>query len=199
MASATEGGRIVPVSTNEFKTGLTVELDGQVYQILNFEHHKPGKGHAVVRTKLRDVRTGNVYDKTFRAGEKVETAHVQRKQMQYLYTDGSGFFLMDNDTYDQMELSEEQVGDGAIWLKEGEDIDVTLHEGQLLGVEVKQTVERRVERTDPGVRGDTATGGTKPAVLEGGATIQVPLFVDVDDVLKVDTRTGSYITRVKVK
>ena len=98
-----------------------------------------------------------------------------------------------------MELSEEQVGDGAIWLKEGEDIDVTLHEGQLLGVEVKQTVERRVERTDPGVRGDTATGGTKPAVLEGGATIQVPLFVDVDDVLKVDTRTGSYITRVKVK
>jgi len=189
----------VPVSTNEFKTGLTVELDGHVYQILNFEHHKPGKGHAVVRTKLRDVRTGNVYDKTFRAGEKVETAHVQRKRMQYLYSDGSGYFLMDNDSYDQMELSEEQVGDGAIWLKEGEDIDVTLHDGQLLGVEVQQTVERRVERTDPGIRGDTATGGTKPAVLEGGATVQVPLFVDVDDVLKVDTRTGSYITRVKGK
>ncbi|HJN14326.1 MAG TPA: elongation factor P [Armatimonadota bacterium] len=186
----------MPVSTNEFKTGLTIEMDGQVYQIINYEHHKPGKGHAVVRTKLRDVKSGNVYDKTFRAGEKVETAHVTRKQMQYLYTDGSGYFFMDNESYDQMEISGDQVGTQHIWLKEGEDVDITMHEEELLGVEVKQTVERRVDKTDPGVRGDTATGGTKPAVLEGGATITVPLFVSEGDVLKVDTRNSNYITRV---
>jgi elongation factor P len=187
----------VPVSTNDFKPGLTIELDGQVYQVVHSEHYKPGKGQAVVRTKLRDVRTGNVYDKTFRAGEKVETAHVERKRMQYLYTDGTDYHVMDNQSYDQMALTAEQVGEDAVWLKEGEDVDVTMYQGELLGVEVQQTVERRVERTDPGIRGDTATGGTKPAVLEGGATIQVPLFVNVDDVVKVDTRNGNYITRVR--
>ena len=185
----------MPVSTAEFKPGLTIELDGQVYQIVSSEHYKPGKGQAVVRTKLRDVRTGNVYDKTFRAGEKVETARVERKKMQFLYTDGSSFYFMDNNTYDQVELTEDQVGDQAVWLKEGEDVDVTMYEGEVLGVEAAHTVIRKVERTDPGVRGDTATGGTKPAVVEGGATVQVPLFVNEGESIRIDTRTGAYLQR----
>ncbi len=186
----------MPVSTAEFKPGLTIELDGQVYQIVTSEHYKPGKGQAVIRTKLRDVRTGNVYEKTFRSGEKVETARVERKRMQFLYTDGSSYYLMDNQTYDQFELTGEQVGESAQWLKEAEDVDVTLHEGQLLGLEPQKHVERKVERTDPGIRGDTATGGTKPAVIEGGVTIQVPLFVNLGETIKVNTQTGEYITRV---
>jgi len=186
----------VPVSTAEFKPGLTIELDGQVYQIVTSEHYKPGKGQAVVRTKLRDVRTGNVYEKTFRSGEKVATARVERKRMQFLYTDGSSYYLMDNQSYDQFELTGEQVGESAQWLKEGEEVDVTLHEGQLLGLEPQKHVERKVERTDPGIRGDTATGGTKPAVIEGGVTIQVPLFVSLGETIKVNTQTGEYITRV---
>lgn len=187
------------VSTAEFKPGLTIELDGTVYQIVNCEHHKPGKGHAVMRTKLRDVRTGRVYEKTFRSGEKVETAHVERKKMQYLYTDGSSYTFMDNRDYEQVELSAEQVGEDTVWLKEGEDVDVTMCQGQLLGIEVATAVIRTVQRTDPGIRGDTATGGSKPAVLEGGATVQVPLFVNVGDVIKVDTRTAAYIERTKEK
>jgi elongation factor P len=194
-AGLKEAGR-VPVSTTDFKPGLTIELDGQVYQIVTSEHYKPGKGQAVVRTRLRDVRTGNVYEKTFRSGEKVETAHVVRKRMQFLYTDGSSYYLMDNDTYDQVQLTEEQVGENAPWLKEGEDVDVTLYEGQLLGLEPQKHVQRKVERTDPGIRGDTATGGTKPAVIEGGATIQVPLFVNIGDTIRVNTQTAEYITRV---
>jgi elongation factor P len=185
----------VPVSTAEFKPGLTIELDGQVYQIVTSEHYKPGKGQAVVRTKLRDVRTGNVYDKTFRSGEKVETAHVQRKKMQFLYADGETYHFMDNNTYDQVELSEAQVGDQAVWLREGEDVDVTMFQDEVLGVEAAHTIIRKVERTDPGVRGDTATGGTKPAVVEGGATVQVPLFVNEGEMIKIDTRTGNYLQR----
>jgi len=185
----------VPVSTAEFKPGLTIELDGQVYQIVSSEHYKPGKGQAVVRTKLRDVRTGNVYDKTFRAGEKVETAHVSRKKMQFLYSDGTSYYFMDNNTYDQVELSDDQVGDQAPWLREGEDVDVTMYETEVLGVEAAHTVIRKVEKTDPGVRGDTATGGTKPAVVEGGATVQVPLFVNEGESIKIDTRTGAYLQR----
>jgi elongation factor P len=187
----------VAVSTAEFKPGLTIELDGQVYQIVTSEHHKPGKGHAVVRTRLRDIKTGRVYDKTFRSGEKVEAAHVERKKMQYLYTDGAHYAFMDSRDYEQVELAAEQVGDNAQWLKEGEEVDLTMHQGQLLGIEVPTAVIRTVERTDPGIRGDTATGGTKPAVVEGGATVQVPLFVNIGDVLKIDTRTAAYVERVK--
>lgn len=185
----------MPVSTAEFKPGLTIELDGQVYQILSSEHYKPGKGQAVVRTKLRDIRTGNVYDKTFRAGEKVETAHVERKKMQFLYTDGSSYYFMDTATYDQMQLHKDQVGDEAVWLKEGEEIEATMYQGQLLGVEAPHTVVRKVEKTDPGIRGDTATGGTKPAVVEGGAVVQVPLFVKEGESIRIDTRTGRYLER----
>jgi elongation factor P len=187
----------VAITTAEFKPGLTIEMDGQVYQIVTTEHHKPGKGHAVVRTRLRDVKTGRVYDKTFRAGERVETAHVERKKMQYLYSTGSSFTFMDTRDYEQVELSEGQVGDNVQWLREGEEVDVTMYQGQLLGIEVATALVRAVERTDPGIRGDTATGGTKPAVLEGGATVQVPLFVNIGDVIKVDTRTATYIERVK--
>jgi elongation factor P len=142
------------------------------------------------------VRTGNVYDKTFRAGEKVETARVERKKMQFLYDDGSAhFFFMDNNSYDQVELTEDQVGGASVWLKEGEDVDVTMYQGELLGVEVAHTVIRKIERTDPGIRGDTATGGTKPAVVEGGATVQVPLFVNEGETIKIDTRNGRYLER----
>lgn len=183
------------ISTQDFKPGLTIELDGQVYQILTSAHHKPGKGQAVVRTKLRDVRTGKVFNKTFRSGEKMEQAHVERSTNQFLYSDGATFFFMDNESYDQTELSADQVGDLAQWLKEGEDVAIITHEGQLIGVEVANTVIREVTQTDPGLRGDTATGGTKPAVVEGGVTVTVPLFVDVGTKLKIDTRSGEYVER----
>jgi elongation factor P len=183
------------ISTSDFKAGLTIELDGRVYQIISSEFHKPGKGQAVVRTKLRDIRTGAVFQKTFRSGEKVERAHVDRKSHQYLYADGNNYYFMDNETYDQIEIGAEQIGELAKWLKEGEDVTVVSYEGQLIGIEVPNTVIREVIETDPGLRGDTATGGTKPAVIEGGATVMVPLFVQQGEKIKVDTRSGEYVER----
>jgi elongation factor P len=171
-------------------------MDGEVYQIVEFEHVKPGKGGAFVRTKLRNVRTQNVYDKTFRAGERIEPARVDRRVMQFLYSSGDSFFFMDTNDFDQIELTADQVGDAKPWLKESEEVSVALYEGELIGLEVPLTVERKVVQTDPGVRGDTATGGTKPAVLEGGATVQVPLFVNMGDVIKVDTRQKKFGGRV---
>lgn len=184
------------ISTSDFKTGLTIELDGRVYQIVNTEFHKPGKGQAVVRTRLRDVETGNVFAKTFRSGEKVEPARVERREMQYLYATGSAYVFMDLENYDQVELSEEQVGEQAKWLKDGESVWFIKHNNNILGLEVANTVDRRVTRTDPGIRGDTAQGGTKPATLEGGHVVTVPLFINQDDVIRVDTRSGEYVTRV---
>lgn len=183
------------ISTQEFKPGVTIELDGTVYQIITSEHYKPGKGQAVVRTKLRDIRTGNVFNKTFRAGEKVERARVERSINQFLYSDGSTLYFMNNETYDQVELSREQVGELAIWLKESEDVLLVTYEGELIGLEVANTVIREVAQCDPGLRGDTATGGTKPCVLEGGATVTVPLFIQQGDKIKVDTRSGEYVER----
>lgn len=184
------------ISTSDFKTGLTIELDGKVYQIVNTEFHKPGKGQAVVRTRLRDMETGNVFAKTFRSGEKVEPARVERKEMQFLYATGDMFVFMDLESYDQVELSSEQVADQAQWLKDGESVWFISHNNRILGIDVANTVDRRVIKTDPGVRGDTAQGGTKPAVIEGGATVTVPLFVSQDEVIRVDTRSGEYVTRV---
>jgi elongation factor P len=183
-------------TTADFKVGLTIELDGEAYQIAEFEHVKPGKGGAFVRTKLRNVRTSSIYDKTFRAGERIELAHVSRRRMQFLYTSGDSFYFMDTEDFEQIELSDETVGEQSVWLKESEEYEVVVYDGEVIGIEIPPSVERQVTQTDPGLRGDTATGGTKPAVLEGGATVQVPLFVNVGDVVKVDTRQGSYIGRV---
>lgn len=184
------------ISTSDFKTGLTIELDGRVYQIVTTEFHKPGKGQAVVRTRLRDMETGNTLQKTFRSGEKVDPARVDRKEMQFLYATGDNFVFMDLESYDQIELSQEQVADQAKWLKDGESVWFVSHNGRILGLEVANTVDRRVVRTDPGLRGDTAQGGTKPATVEGGAIVTVPLFINQDDLIRVDTRSGEYVTRV---
>ncbi len=184
------------ISTNQFKTGIAIELDGALFFIVDFQHVKPGKGGAFVRTKLKNVKTGAVLDKTFRAGEKFEMAHLEHKKMQYLYADESGCHFMDNQTYDQLTLTKEQLGDVMKYVKENMDVDMVIYQGVPIGVEPPMHVELEVVQTDPGVKGDTATGGTKPATLETGATVQVPLFINIGDRLKIDTRTDTYITRV---
>jgi len=184
------------ISTADFKNGLTIELDGQVYCILEFQHVKPGKGGAFVRTRLRNVRTGNVFEKTFRAGAKLEAAHVQRRKMQFLYRSDDEYYFMDMQSFDQLELTSEQMGEARLYLKENEDVDIAQHEGEVIGVELPVAVVRTVAQTDPGIRGDTAQGGSKPAVIESGATVQVPLFINIGDSIKVDTRSGEYLERV---
>lgn len=184
------------ISVNDLKSGLTIELDGQVYQVISSEHHKPGKGQAVVRTRLRDVESGKVFNKTFTAGVKVQRAHVDRRDMQFLYAQGDIYYLMDTSNYEQLEIPRQQIADVAQWLKEGEVVHTVSYQGKLLGLEPPHIVERTVTKADPGVRGDTAQGGTKPAVIEGGVTVTVPLFVNQGDVIKVDTTTGQYLERV---
>jgi elongation factor P len=184
------------ISVNDLKPGVTIELDGQVYQVVESEHHKPGKGQAVVRTRLRDVRTQKVFNKTFTAQVKVPKAHVNRRDVQYLYSQGDMYCFMDTETYEQIEVLREKIDDAAPWLKEGETVHMVTHEGELLGLEPPHTVERRIIKTDPGLRGDTAQGGTKPAVIEGNVTVTVPLFVNEGEVIRVDTRSGEYIERV---
>jgi len=163
---------------------------------VDFQHVKPGKGGAFVRTKLRNMRSGNVFDRTFRAGERMEMAHVERRPMQYLYRSGSDYVVMDLETYDQMTLGEQQFGDGVRYLKEGLEVAVVMHEGRVIGVELPDTVELQVTQTDPGLRGDTASGGSKPATLETGAVVDVPLFINSGDAIRVDTRSGEYLGRV---
>jgi len=184
------------ISTNQFKNGMTIELDGTLFQIVEFQHVKPGKGGAFVRTKLRNFKTGGVVDKTFRAGEKVEQAMVSRRSMQYLYNDGSDYVFMDTETYEQISLPASFLQDETKFMKENMNVLIAMHEGQALGIELPTAVELEVTHTEPGVKGDTASGGTKPATLETGAVVQVPLFINVGDMIKVDTRTGDYITRV---
>jgi len=185
----------VEISTAAFKNGLTIELDGQAYQIVEYQHVKPGKGGAFVRTRLKNVRTGGVFEKTFRAGAKVATAHVERRKVQFLYSTGDDFYFMDVDDFDQMELSAEQVGDARKYLKENDEVGMVAYKGDLIGLELPAAVSLTVSQTDPGIRGDTAQGGTKPAVLETGAVIQVPLFIEIGDVVKVDTRSDEYLER----
>jgi elongation factor P len=183
------------ITTADFKTGLIIELDGDLYQIMKVDHIKPGRGAAVVKAKLRNIRTGSTSEKTFRSGERVERAIVERREATYLYTDGAGYYFQDAETFDEAELTGEQIGDLAGWLKEGENVVIARYEGALIGVEVPQTVIRQVVRADPGLRGDTATGGTKPATIEGGVIVQVPLFISEGEVVKVDTRSGAYVER----
>lgn len=183
------------ISTNDFRSGITIDLDGDAFLVLESQHVKPGKGPAFVRTKLRNLRTGVIFDKTFNAGEKVAPAVVARRDMQFLYESDGDYVFMDNETFEQVTVREEQLGDRVQFLAENMDVKVVSYEGRVIDVELPTTVERAVVETDPGLRGDTASGGTKPAKLEGGAVIQVPLFVAIGERVKVDTRTRQYISR----
>ena len=183
------------ISTNEFKTGITIEMDGEIYSVLEFQHVKPGKGAAFVRTKLKNLRSGSIVDHTFRAGEKVARAHLERKEMEYLYRDDDTFYLMDAETYEQLALSAETLGEGSKYLKENDRLTVVMLGDEVVGVDVPITVILEVADTEPGIKGDTASGATKPATMETGLVVQVPLFVNSGDKIKIDTRTGSYLER----
>ncbi len=183
-------------TTNDLKNGLVLNIDGQLWAVVEFQHVKPGKGPAFVRTKLKNVLSGKVVDKTFNAGVKVETANVDRRDMQYLYKDGTDFVFMDGTTYDQIHVPEAVVGDAANYLLENQDAQVATHDGQVLYVELPTSVVLEITYTEPGLQGDRSTGGTKPATLETGAQIAVPLFLESGTKVKVDTRDGSYLGRV---
>ena len=182
--------------TSDFKNGLVLKIDGQLWQIIEFQHVKPGKGPAFVRTKLKNVTSGKTVDKTWNAGVKVETATVDRRDMTYLYNDGTDYVFMDSQTFDQISISPELLGDAAKFLLENMAVQVATNEDVPLFVELPVTIELVVKHTDPGLRGDRSTGGTKPATLETGAEIQVPLFINTGDKLKVDSRDGNYLGRV---
>jgi elongation factor P len=183
-------------STNDLKNGLVLNLEGQLWSVVEFQHVKPGKGPAFVRTKLKNVVSGKTVDKTFNAGVKVETSNVDKRTMQYLYKDGADFVFMDTDTYDQLNVSEATVGDAANYMLENQNAIVATHEGTPLYVELPASVVLEITHTEPGLQGDRSTGGTKPATLETGAQIQVPLFLETGTRVKVDTRDGSYLGRV---
>ena len=182
-------------TTNDLKNGTVLNLDGQLWSVIWFQHHKPGKGGAVVRTKLKNVLSGKVVDKTFNADVRVETANVDKRSMTYLYNDGESFVFMDTQTYDQVHLSAATVGDLANFLLDNQEAVVAMHEGTPLYLELPASVELTVEYTEPGLQGDRSTGGTKPARLETGYEIQVPLFITSGEKVKVDTRDGSYLGR----
>ena len=184
------------ISAGDFKNGVTVEIDGNIYQILEFQHVKPGKGAAFVRTKLKNIISGGVVEKTFRPTEKFPKAHIDRKDMQYLYRDGDLFNFMDVETYDQIALNEDVVGDSLKFVKENEVVKICSHTGNVFSVEPPLFVELAITETEPGFKGDTAQGATKPATVETGAIVMVPLFVEQGDVLKIDTRSGEYLSRV---
>ncbi|MFT4201326.1 elongation factor P [Gordonia sp. (in: high G+C Gram-positive bacteria)] len=183
-------------TTADFKNGLVLKIDNQLWQIMEFQHVKPGKGPAFVRTKIKNVMSGKIVDKTFNAGVKVETATVDRRDMTFLYNDGTDYVFMDTSDYEQFAIPPATVGDGARFLLENMTVQVSLNEGVPLFIELPVTVEMEVTHTDPGVQGDRSTGGTKPATMESGAEIQVPLFINTGDKLKVDSRDGSYLGRV---
>jgi len=183
-------------TTNDLKNGLVLNIDGQLWTVVEFQHVKPGKGPAFVRTKLKAVLSGKVVDKTFNAGVKVETANVDKRDMQYLYRDGTDWVFMDTSSYDQIHVSDAVVGDNAKWMLEGQSALVATHDGAPLYVELPTSVELMITYTEPGLQGDRSTGGTKPATVETGAEIQVPLFIENDTKVKVDTRDGSYLGRV---
>lgn len=184
------------ISTSDFRTGMTIEVDGDVYVIVDFQHVKPGKGAAFVRTKLKNARTGGVTERTFRAGEKVDRAMMDRREMQFLYSSGDEYFFMDNETYEQMTISREQLGNDIKYLKENMNLGVMLYQEQIFGTELPYFVDLAVAHTEPGIKGDTASGGSKPATMETGLVVQVPFFINEGDVLRIDTRSGAYIERV---
>lgn len=183
------------ISTNEFRTGVTVEMDGGLWSVVEFQHVKPGKGSAFVRSKLKNIETGAVIERTFRAGEKLPRARIDRREVQYLYGSGDDYTMMDNQTFEQITLTKEQVGDGRKYLLENMNLYLMFHNERLIGVEMPNSVELKVVKADPGLRGDTASGASKPVTLETGLVVHVPLFIQEGDVLKIDTRSGLYVER----
>jgi elongation factor P len=182
-------------TTNDLKNGMVLDQEGKLLQVVEFQHVKPGKGPAFVRTKLRNVRTGAVVEKTFRAGEKVERVTIDKREMQYLYRDGDDYVFMDNSTYEQMHVASVALGDATNYLIDGSAVVLQLNGDEIVGTDLPAAVELTVAETEPGIQGDRVSGATKPATLETGLTLQVPLFVNIGDTLKVDTRSGDYITR----
>lgn len=185
------------ISVNEFKTGLTIKVDGDILQVLEFQHVKPGKGAAFVRSKLRNLRNGNIQEKTFRGGEKVDTAHIDNRKMQYLYASGDAHAFMDLNSYEQIEIPSDQIEYQLKFMKENMEVNVISYEGEILGVSLPNNVELEVTETEPGIKGDTASGGSKPATLETGHIVQVPFFVNSGDVLVINTSDGKYVSRAK--
>lgn len=183
------------ISSNDFRTGVTVEMDGYVWRVVEFLHVKPGKGSAFVRTKLKNVQTGNTIEKTFRAGETVPQANLEKRTMQYTYKDGEEFVFMDMQTYEETRMSSDNLGDRINFLKEEMEVNVLFWDEKVLEIELPTSVVLEITDTDPGVKGDTATGGTKPAIVETGAQVMVPLFIAIGEKIKVDTRDGSYLGR----
>ncbi|MEC4985993.1 MAG: elongation factor P [Oscillatoria sp. PMC 1068.18] len=183
------------ISSNDFRTGVSIELDGAVWKVIEFLHVKPGKGSAFVRTKLKNVQTGSVVERTFRAGETVPQAILEKRTMQYTYAEGDQFVFMDMETFEETRLTGDQIGDRVKYIKEGMEINVVQWDGQVLEVELPTSVTLEVVETDPGVKGDTATGGSKPATVETGAQVMVPLFISIGEKIKIDTRNDSYLGR----
>ncbi len=185
------------ISTNDFKTGVSIEIDGDAFVVVDFQHVKPGKGAAFVRAKIRNTRTGSVVERTFNAGEKFPKAHLDRREMQYLYHDGTYYVFMDTENYEQSLLSDEHISTGKNYLKEEMTVTVLSYKGTVLGVDLPSSVDLEVVDTEPGIKGDTASGGNKPATLETGAVVRVPFFINIGDRIKVNTQTGEYIERCK--
>ncbi|MCI1894602.1 MAG: elongation factor P [Lactobacillus sp.] len=183
------------ISVNDFKNGLTIEVDGDLWRIVEFQHVKPGKGSAFVRSTLKNLRTGAVQEKTFRSTEKVEKAQIDTKTMQYLYADGDSYVFMDTSTYEQLSLPGDELQDALKYMKENMEVKIMMHGAETLGVEVPNTVDLTVTATEPGVRGNTSSGGSKPATMETGLVVQVPFFINEGDVLTINTQDGSYISR----
>lgn len=184
------------ISTSDFHTGITIELNEDVYTVINFQHVKPGKGQAFVRSKLKNLKTGSIIEHTFRAGEKMARAHIERKEAEYLYSAEDELFFMDIKTFEQLYLQKEQLGEVLKYLKENMQITILLYKDKVIGVDFPGSVELSVAETDPGVKGNTASGGSKPAVLETGLVVQVPFFINTGDMLKINTRTGEYVERL---
>lgn len=184
------------LSASEFRKGLTFEMDGQIYTVVDFQHVKPGKGAAFVRTKIKNIITGAMVEKSFNPTDKFPKAHIERKEMQYLYEDGGLYYFMDNETYEQIPLNKEQVEDAILYLKPNDNVIIKFYKGEAFSVEAENFVELEITHTEPGFKGDTATGATKPATLETGLVITVPLFINIGDRIRVDTRTGEYMERL---
>ena len=184
------------ISAGDFRNGITIELDSNVFQIVEFQHVKPGKGAAFVRTKLKNIKSGGVIERTFRPTEKCPLARIDRKDMQYLYSDGDMFNFMDTETYEQIALNKDEIGDALKFVKENEMVKMCSHNGSVFAIEPPLFVELDITETEPGFKGDTATGASKPATVETGATVSVPLFVEIGDKIKIDTRTSEYLSRV---
>jgi elongation factor P len=185
------------MDTSDFRNGLSIIQDGEIYTIVNFQHVKPGKGGAFVRSTLRNVKTGRLLDKTFRAGERMEQAVLERRPLQYIYNDGNDYYVMDKETFEQIPIRKEQIGEGVKYLKENADVTVMSHKDEIIGVEVPTFVELEVTETAGSEKGNTASGGTKPATVETGAVVQVPFFVNIGDRIRIDTRSDEYLERVK--